>query len=75
MAVESLPNFTPMARRHWTSIPAGVRQKLLSNVWCGECRAEVTITEFRGRVDQGDLLLEGKCSECGAEVARVIEAG
>ena len=35
MAIESLPTFTKPARQRWESIPADIRQRLLSNVWCG----------------------------------------
>lgn len=38
MAIESLPTFTKPARQRWESIPADIRQQLLSNVWCGQCR-------------------------------------
>ena len=33
--VESFPNFTNRARQRWESIPADIRKRLLSNVWCG----------------------------------------
>ena len=36
MAIESLPAFTKPARQRWESIPAHIRQRLLSNVWCGQ---------------------------------------
>jgi hypothetical protein len=39
--VESLPTFSKPARQRWESIPAHVRQRLLSNVWCGPCGHEV----------------------------------
>lgn len=74
MDVQSLPHFTPAAQLRWASIPAGVRQRLLSNVWCGQCRHEVAIASFRGSVKCGNLLLVGKCSECRSDVARVIES-
>nr|CUV11363.1 conserved protein of unknown function [Ralstonia solanacearum] len=32
MGVESLPVFTPLARKRWESIPADARQCLLANV-------------------------------------------
>ena len=48
-------------------------QGLLSNVWCGHCRHETTITNFSGTIKGGDLLLVGKCAECRSDVARVIE--
>lgn len=39
--VESFPSFTKPARQRWESIPADIRQRLLSNVWCGQCRHDV----------------------------------
>ena len=74
MTIESLPEFTRPARRRWEAIPADVRRRLLSNVWCGRCHHEVTITKFSGSIKGGDLLLVGKCAECHDDVARVIEA-
>ena len=71
--VESLPTFTEPARQRWEAIPADIRQRLLSNVWCGCCRHEVTITNFSGTIKGRDLLLVGKCAECHGDVARVIE--
>ncbi len=62
MAVESFPNFTRLARQH-----------LQTNVWCGQCRHEVTNTNFSGTIKNGNLLLVGKCAECHGDVARVIE--
>ena len=73
MAVDSLPNFTRHARQRWESIPADIRQRLLANVWCGQCRHEVAITNFAGFIKGGNLLLMGKCAECHSDVARVIE--
>ncbi len=71
--VAALSSFTNPARRRWGSIPATVRQRLLSNVWCGQCRHETTITNFNGTIKGGDLLLVGKCVECHGDVARLIE--
>lgn len=73
MGVESLPDFTLPARLRRESLPAQIRQRLLANVWCGQCRHEVTITNFSGTIKGGDLLLVGKCAECHGDVARVIE--
>ena len=74
MPVESIPKFTAQAAKLWDSIPADTRKLLLSNVWCGDCRHEVTITNFSGTVKGGDLLLVGKCAECLRDVARLIES-
>ena len=51
----------------------GAISRLLSNVWCGHCNHETTITNFTGTIKGGDLLLVGQCAECRNEVARVIE--
>lgn len=75
MPIETIPKFTEPAAKLWASIPADVRPRLLSNVWCGKCRHEITITNFTGAVKAGDLLLVGLCSECRGDVARVIEMG
>jgi hypothetical protein len=74
MSTESFPNFSPAARRRWESIPPDARERLLYNVWCGACRHEVTITNFSGKLKEGDLLLTGQCAECKGEVARLVEA-
>ena len=50
-----------------------VRNDLLSNVWCGKCRHEVTITKYKGVVRSGDLLLLGSCAECHGDLARAID--
>jgi len=73
MIIESIPKFTAPAAKLWAAIQTDTRKILLSNVWCGKCRHEVTITNFSGAVKAGDLLLVGKCSECQSDVARVIE--
>jgi hypothetical protein len=73
MSVESLPSFTPLAAKLWRSIPAESRKRLLSNVWCVDCRHSVTITNFTGVIKGGDVLLVGLCSECRRDVARLIE--
>jgi len=73
MAVESLPDSTRPARQRWESIPTDIRQRLLANVWCGQCRHEVAITNFTGTIKSGHLLLEGKYAECHGDVARVID--
>jgi hypothetical protein len=73
MTNESIPKFTAPAAKLWATIPSHSKKLLLSNVWCGKCRHEVTVTNFSGAVKAGDLLLVGLCSECHGDVARVIE--
>jgi hypothetical protein len=73
MSVESIPKFTDPAANLWAAIPSHTKKLLLSNVWCGKCRHEVTVTNFSGVAKAGDLLLVGLCSECHGDVARLIE--
>ncbi len=75
LTVESVPNFSAPAAKLWANTPAHTRKLLLSNAWCGSCRHEVTITNFTGAVRSGNLLLVGRCAECGKDVARVVESG
>lgn len=71
--IDQFPNFTPEARQLWENVPAHIRPKLLSNVYCGECRGATTIVNYSGSVKQGLLVLEGSCLQCGSDVARVID--
>lgn len=73
MTIESIPKFTAPAAKLWAKMSKDVRKQYLSNVWCGKCQHEVTITNFSGTVRGGNLLLVGQCSECHGDVARVIE--
>ncbi|MDO8449084.1 MAG: hypothetical protein Q7T10_09810 [Rhodoferax sp.] len=72
MPIESIPKFTDPAAKLWANVPSHAKKLLLSNV---RCRHEVTITDFAGKVVGGDLVLQGLCSECRGDVARVIEMG
>lgn len=74
MPIESIPKFTGPAAKLWAAIPSDSKKLLLSNVWCGNCRHEVTIANFSGTVKAGDLLLVGSCAKCHGDVARVIES-
>lgn len=73
MTAESLPKFSRPALQRWESIPAQIRQRLLSNVLCGQCQHETTIMNLSGTIKKGDLLLEGQCLDCQGKVARIIE--
>ena len=66
--------FTAKAKALWDSIPLSIQDQLLNNVWCAHCSDITTITDFRGTVEEGDLVLTGSCVKCGGSVARVIES-
>jgi hypothetical protein len=75
MSIEIIPQFTPEAAKLWSEISAQDRKFFLSNTLCIGCGGVVQIKNFNGRVDTGDLVLLGQCSNCDAAVARVIEVG
>ena len=65
---------TPAAAALWQRIPAWAQAKLLANVWCSHCARVTAITDFRGEVVNGDLVLTGACPVCRATVKRLIES-
>ncbi|MBN2131805.1 MAG: hypothetical protein JW741_20055 [Sedimentisphaerales bacterium] len=69
----SIDPFTPEAARRWERIPPWAQERILGNVWCGQCRGPVTILLKTAEMVQKDLVLRGKCEKCGAEVCRVVE--
>ena len=65
--------FTPAAWPLWEAIPPATQERILDNVWCGQCRAARRIANFIGVAQKGHARLQGFCSTCGCVVARVIE--
>ncbi len=57
MTIESIPKFTTPAAKLWAAILIGTKKQLLSNVWCGKCRHEITITNFSGAIKAGAYYL------------------
>lgn len=68
------PQFTPQAQQFWAKVPETFQQRVLENVWCGTCNGATTIVDYQGRIQEGDLVLTGKCTTCGGKVARLVEA-
>jgi hypothetical protein len=67
------PHFTAPAREHWEQVPEEAKVQILAAVWCAHCRRPTTIVDYAGRVQKGDLLVEGHCAVCGGRVARLLE--
>ena len=61
------------ALKIWMELPADIRSKILSNVWCSDCRTAVTICDYNADFDGGVVVLRGFCGTCGHKVARVLE--
>ena len=57
----------------WKRIPENIKQMILSNVWCSNCRDVVSVTDYQIENHELGLIISGKCSVCGSEVARVVE--
>ena len=57
----------------WTAVPADIRTKILSNVFCGQCRVVVTIADYSVELVRPDIVLRSFCATCGHKVARVVE--
>jgi len=65
--------FTPAAARRWKRIPREVQEKILANVWCGNCCTAVQIVLETAEIESKVLILKGKCKTCGKDVCRVVE--
>jgi len=65
--------FTPEAAVRWGGIPKEARERILANVFCGQCLEPVRMVKYTGKVQQGDVYWRGSCAKCGHEVVRVVE--
>ena len=72
-ALATGPTFTGPAERLWAAVPTEARARVLKNTWCAHCRRATTMIDYQGRVQKGDLLLEGHCVVCGGRVVRLLE--
>jgi len=41
-------NFSPQAAALWRNLPEADKQIILNNVYCGQCRIEVTMVNVSG---------------------------
>lgn len=62
------------ANKKWLSIPKEIRSQLIKNVSCTNCSDVVAIESFTIEDDKRGIVLNGKCQQCGHEVARFIES-
>ena len=65
--------FDKKAMQKFNQIPDDIKSKILSNVYCSNCKDMVKIVEFEATVDKDDLVLKGKCENCSGKVVRLIE--
>ena len=60
------------AIQKWAKLPQNIKKLLLANVFCPSCGV-TTIEKYTLHDDEFGILLKGKCSKCGMDVARVVE--
>ena len=61
------------ALREWRKIPEHIRKLLLANAFCHNCGTTEFAPGYTLRMCHGRVLIEGCCTECGAEVARLCD--
>jgi len=73
MPIQPTDPFTPEAARRWERIPQWAQERILENVYCGRCVAPVPIVLETAEMVGKDLVLRGKCKNCGHRICRVVE--
>ena len=61
------------ALREWRKIPERIRKLLLTNAFCHNCGTTEFAPGYTLRMRHGCVLIEGRCAECGAEIARLCD--
>ena len=61
------------ALREWRKIPEHIRMLLLANAFCHNCGTTEFAPGYTLRMRHGRVLVEGCCTKCGAEVARLCD--
>jgi hypothetical protein len=73
MTIIQMPKFTPTASKLWAKLSSEQKRMILSNVYCGGCKAETMIINAHGKAERGSLILNGDCVKCGCAVGRFVE--
>lgn len=60
------------ALRKWKKLDKSTQKMLLTNVFCPVCFV-TTIIDYEITSNKFDIVLRGKCKQCGHAVARVVE--
>ena len=61
------------ALREWRKTPEHIRKLLLANAFCHNCGTTGFAPGYTLRMRHGRVLVEGRCAECGAEIARLCD--
>jgi len=66
-------SFPSEVAQRWQRIPRYTRERILANVWCGQClRSVIMALEMAGMVGN-NLILRDKCQDRSGNVCRVVE--
>lgn len=60
------------ALRKWSRLNIEDRNLLLSNVFCSNCFT-TTVANYEIITHKDGILIQGKCKQCGHNVARLVE--
>lgn len=60
------------AARAWKGMPEGIRQ-LLGSAFCPNCGTASFASGYSLRMQDGFMLIEGRCAACGAEIAGLCD--
>ena len=69
---EQLMNGSKEALLMWEKIPNHARMKLLNNVYCSRCQKVTSAAQASVVRSGGDLLINGNCIRCDADVTRYV---
>lgn len=61
------------ALRERRKIPKHIRKLLLANAFCCNCDTTEFAPGYTPHMRHGCVLVEGRCAECGAEIARLCD--
>ena len=59
------------AVREWNKLPEKSRKLLLTNAFCHDCGITEFAPGYTMRMRNDRVLIEGRCTKCGAEIARL----
>lgn len=64
--------FSPEAQKLWDVIPHDHKDHIINSVFCTGCISSCSMNDYVGSIDDGTLILNGKCTKCGRAVTRVV---
>lgn len=67
------PHTTTKAKQIWESLDPETRDRIVRSAWCGNCKQNRRIVDFKTHYKAGLLVLRGYCTQCGSHVARAVE--